>query len=121
MHSAYDAETEWLVVSEYVISAVDHVTYPNRLLRDSGLLTTKLVDGKELIDFENTPAWALVDHQFSHVFVRESNPDLIALAKQALSADHESVLDREDQASLAMQHERSGDLVVVSRGTYCCW
>ena len=31
----------WLVASEYVITPVDHVTYPNRVLRQAGLLTVK--------------------------------------------------------------------------------
>src|SRR5262249_48729600 len=59
----------WLAASEYVIMPVDHATYPNRILRQAGLLTVK-DDNGELIDFANTPAWALVDHQFSHVFVK---------------------------------------------------
>ena len=61
----------WLVASEYVITPVDHVTYPNRVLREAGLLTVKNDGGGELIDFASTPAWALVDHQFSHVFVKD--------------------------------------------------
>src|SRR4029078_6612022 len=60
----------WLAASEYVITPGDHVTYPNRVLRQAGLLTVK-DDGGELIDFPNTPAWALVDHQLSHVFVKD--------------------------------------------------
>ena len=32
------AKPLWLVASEYVITPVDHVTYPNRVLREAGLL-----------------------------------------------------------------------------------
>src|SRR5262249_10354679 len=67
----------WLVASEYVITPVDHVTYPNRMLREAGLLTIKNDGSGELIDFAGTPAWALVDHQFSHVFVKNRDAGTI--------------------------------------------
>ena len=34
-----DPEPLWLVASEYAIVPVDHVTYPNRVLREAGLLS----------------------------------------------------------------------------------
>ena len=40
----------WLVASEYVITPVDHVSYPNRVLREAGLLTVKLENGREHFD-----------------------------------------------------------------------
>lgn len=45
----------WLAASEYVITQVDHVTYPNRVLREAGLLTVK-DDAGETIDFAGTPS-----------------------------------------------------------------
>src|SRR6185295_16852511 len=60
--SAYRiANLVWLIASEYVITPVDHVSYPNRVLREAGLLTVKNDGAGELIDFASTPAWALVD------------------------------------------------------------
>ena len=114
INNIYENQVEWMIVSEYVISEVDHVTYPNRLLRESGLLSTVQVDGKELIDFENTPAWALVDHQFSHVFVKDSAPSVINQCKNVLGPHHEHVLDAKAQVDWGIQHERGGDLVVIS-------
>src|SRR5690606_22836055 len=61
----------WLAASEYTISPVDHVVYPNRVLRDMGLLTLDEVDGAEVLNVEQSAAWGLADHQLSHVFVRE--------------------------------------------------
>ncbi len=113
---AYAAELQWLVASEYVITAVDHVSYPNRALREAGLLQTKTVEGKELIDFEKTPAWALVDHQFSHVFVSNSDQQLIEQAASALERCEgiERTLDRQAQTKYGIHHPRSGDLVAIS-------
>ncbi len=67
MSSSYDDQICWMVASEYVITPVDHVTYPNRVLRAAGLLKLVQQDDGEQIDFENTDAWALADHQFSHI------------------------------------------------------
>jgi len=68
---AFDAaDLLWLAASEYVITPVDHVTYPNRVLRQAGLLAVRDEDDGEHLDLENSRAWALADHQFSHIFVR---------------------------------------------------
>ncbi len=59
-----------LVASEYAIVPVDHVLYPNRMLREAGLLKVREEADGEHLDFAASRAWALVDHQFSHVFVQ---------------------------------------------------
>ena len=67
-------ELVWLAASEYVITAVNHVSYPNRVLRQGGLAAGAQEDGSaRLLDLERSAAWALVDHQFSHVFVRDAD------------------------------------------------
>jgi len=116
LNAALDDPT-WIVHSEYVIGEVDHVSYPNRVLRDAGLLQVAESDsdpGKEQLDFENSQAWALVDHQFSHVFVKDRNAEVIERVAK-LFADVEGidkVLAGDDRGSL--NHERSGDVVLVS-------
>ena len=63
----------WMAASEYVITEVDTVSYPNRLLREAGMLAIdEREDGEHLIPGDSR-AWAMVDHQFAHVYV--SNPD----------------------------------------------
>ena len=116
MNESLDSPS-WMVLSEYVITPVDHVSYPNRVLREADLLKvcqSESDPGKEWLDFENSDAWALVDHQFSHVFVRDGNP---AIVEQVVSlfADVEGidkVLTGTQRASL--DHDRSGDVVLVS-------
>ena len=78
LRNAYaGSEPLWLVASEYVITPVDHVTYPNRILREAGLLSIETRDGAEHLDFDHSKAWALVDHQFSHVFVRDEEAVIV--------------------------------------------
>jgi len=106
----------WLVASEYVISPVDHVSYPNRVLREAGLLQVKQQDDGEHLDFENSHAWALVDHQFSHVFVKDRDPSVIEQV-QKLFGNHPGIaqtLSGPDRAKVNLDHERSGDVVLVS-------
>lgn len=106
----------WLVASEYVITPVDHVSYPNRILREAGLLAVKDDGSGELIDFANTPAWALVDHQFSHVFVK--NRDAATIARVAALFRGQSgiveVLAGNERDKYALNHDRSGDVVLIS-------
>ncbi len=57
----------WLVASEYVITPVDHVLYPNRLLRDAGLLSVKPSEAGEVIDFAASRAgrWPITSFRMS--------------------------------------------------------
>lgn len=107
----------WLVASEYVITPVDHVTYPNRTLREAGLLQVREdSDGRELIDFENSKAWALVDHQFSHVFVKDRDMEIIGHVVALFEKDnhYEEILAGEKRDKYDIAHERSGDVVLIS-------
>ncbi len=114
---AYDEEPLWLVASEYVIGAVDHIAYPNRVLREAGLLAiTREEQGGEILDVANSPAWALTDHQLSHVFVKDGDPQVIERAA-ALFRGAEGiaeVLVGAEKARYALDHARSGDVVLVS-------
>jgi shikimate 5-dehydrogenase len=92
------------------------VTYPNRVLREAGLLTVKNDASGELIDFASAPAWALVDHQFSHVFVKDRDAATIGrvvdlFRKQSGIAE---VLAGDDRKKYALDHERAGDVVLIS-------
>ncbi len=107
----------WLVASEYTITPVDHVAYPNRILRAAGLLTAcEEDDGGELIDFANSQAWALVDHQFSHVFVKDRSEKVIQQVKQLFTSQEgiAEALAGEDRNKYDIAHERSGDVVLIS-------
>lgn len=104
----------WLIASEYVITQVDHVTYPNRILRDAGLLALTETGGREQLDFANSDAWALVDHQFSHVFVKDkSKIEQVAALFRGREGIAE-VLVGEERAKYEMDHERSGEIILIS-------
>jgi len=115
--STYEGfETTWLAVSEYTITEVDHVCYPNRVLREAGLLSIDEREDGEHIDYQKSPAWAMVDHQFSHVFVNDADSATIATTASLFENKEgiEEVLVGKDRAKYSMDHERSGDVILVS-------
>jgi len=118
MRAAYRGiEPLWMIASEYTISPVDHVLYPNRVLRQEGLLTVKTEDsGGEILDTAASKTWALADHQFSHIFVRENDTQTVAQVR-ALFENREGVdevLSGEQLARYDLNHPRSGSVVIVS-------
>jgi len=104
------------VAGEYAITPVDHVSYPNRVLREAGLLAVRDAGDGEQIDLENSHAWAMVDHQFSHVFVQ--NRDAATIRKIAELFRRQpgiaEVLAGEDLKRYELDHARSGELVLIS-------
>ena len=113
---AYESPISWMVVSEYVITEVDHVSYPNRSLRDAGMLKVIDNDGEQL-DFANSEAWALVDHQFSHVYIKNADAGNIQKVKELFSGQPgiAEVLVMEERSKYGMDHERSGEIILVSQ------
>lgn len=118
IHAALDEPPLWFVASEYAIVPVDHVTYPNRVLREAGLLAVREdeTQGGEVIDFDASAAWALVDHQFSHVFVRDADAAVIGRVGELFRGREgfDEVLAGSQRARYDMDHERSGEVILIS-------
>ena len=115
LRAAYEGQhVLWLAASEYVMTPVDHVLYPNRILREAGLLAVHEEEGREHLDIANSKAWALADHQHSHVFVRDL--DLLPKVKELFAEQEgvDEVLTRKELDRYDLEHPRCGDLVVIS-------
>ena len=114
-----------IVLSEYGITSVSRPVHINRALREAGLLSVRIEDGGELLDVPQSKAFAVVDHQVAHIYVRESH--MVADVKRIVTglAGVEQVLDRAGQASIGLDHARSGELVAIARAdawfTYYYW
>jgi hypothetical protein len=72
-------------------------------------------DGEHL-DFADSAAWALVDHQFSHVFVRDRDEQTIARVRQIFTKQVgvAEILAGDELNTYNLDHERSGEIVLVS-------
>ena len=114
-----------MVVSEYGITSVSTPIHINRALRRAGLLHVRLEDGGEVLDFPQSPAFAVADHQIAHVYV--AAPDLVDEVRRIVSAlpGVERVLDHREQAAFGLDHPRSGELIALARAnawfTYNYW
>lgn len=103
-----------LVFGDYAIGPVNRAVYPNRILRDAGLLVTREVDKRLYANLYDSPAFALADHEIAHVYVR--SPAMLTAAARALRAMDGvgEVLDREAQKAVGVDHEHSGDFMLVA-------
>ncbi len=105
----------WLVASEYAIVPVNHVSYPNRVLRDAGFLNVYQEDG-EWIDFRKSRAWALVDHQFSHIYLQQNSQheaeEIARLFRDQPGIDE--VLVGDEKKKYGIDHLRSGEIILIS-------
>jgi len=116
LREAYGDNFLWLVAGEYAIVPVGHVAYPNRLLREAGLLQVRREDDGEHLDLAASRAWALVDHQFSHVFVAGAEETTVRKVADLFRGKPgiAEVLVGDDIRRYGLDHQRSGELVLVS-------
>ncbi|MFM9026368.1 MAG: alkaline phosphatase family protein [Planctomycetaceae bacterium] len=66
-----------LVVGEYAIRPVGRAVFPNRVLREAGLLAVRDTGAGEILDVAGSAAWALADHQVCHVYLRDGGDDTV--------------------------------------------
>ncbi len=105
---------DWLVFGDYALGPVNRAAFPNRSLREAGLFVARKVDDRLYPDFGESGAFALVDHEIAHVYVK--SPGLVGAAQRTLEATHGvgAVLDRAAQKAAGLDHERGGDLVLTA-------
>ncbi|WP_226006957.1 alkaline phosphatase family protein [Natrinema salinisoli] len=103
-------ETVLALVSEYGFHGVDQPVFPNRALRDAGLLETA---GDGDVDLAASGAFAMVDHQIAHVYVDEG---AIEAARDALEELEgiDSVLEEASKAERGIDHPNAGEFVLVA-------
>ena len=116
---------EIILLSEYGISPVNNPIHLNRLFREHGLLQIRVERGLELLDPGASKAFVVADHQIAHVYINDlSVRDQVMELLKGVSGV-ELILDKKEQAAYHINHERSGDLVLMadqdSWFTYYFW
>ncbi|HOI54545.1 MAG TPA: alkaline phosphatase family protein [Phycisphaerae bacterium] len=117
---ARDDGARVVVLSEYSLSSVSRPVALNRALREAGLVEVREVAGREHLDIGASAAFAMVDHQVAHVYVRPATWSRVAVATAAVRErllaveGVAEVLDAAAQAGRGIAHPRSGDLVCVA-------
>ena len=113
--SYFDSRSvEPIIVSEYGIEPVSRPIAINRILREENCIAIREEMGLELLDAGASEAFAVADHQIAHVYVR--NPQNITRILDICTnvPGVEQVLDKNEQSKLGINHERSGDIVLVA-------
>lgn len=103
-----------LILSEYGIEPVDRSVPINRFLREAALLEVREEEGLELLDPVASRAFAVADHQMAHVYT--DSPESLQAAREVCQSARgiAHCLDRADQTAFGIDHDRSGDLVLVA-------
>jgi predicted AlkP superfamily pyrophosphatase or phosphodiesterase len=103
-----------MILSEYGFFTVNHSISPNLILRENKLLSIRKIKGKEYVDYEHSKAFAMVDHQISHVFIKTGYEQQV----QTLFEKNDNisvVLNKSDQKKLEIDNPKSGELILCSK------
>jgi predicted AlkP superfamily pyrophosphatase or phosphodiesterase len=114
-----------ILLSEYGISNVSNPVHINRILRQNDLLGIRVERGLELLDAGASKAFAVADHQIAHIYVNDFSvyDSVKKIIHKIPGVAH--VLDKQQQQNYHIDHERSGDFVLMadekSWFTYYFW
>ncbi len=117
--TALSGEAVFLIAGEYALTDIEGIVYPNRLLREAGLLNVREESGREYLDFKNSSAFAMVDHQLAHIYLtgdqsrerKRADLTIVDLFKNVRGVA--AVYAGDDRAQIGMNHPRSGDVILV--------
>jgi len=106
-------ETIFIVLSEYNFHAVQGDVPLNRILRQNDLLSVRTIQGREYLDLEMSPAFAIVDHQIAHIHIK---PGYVNAVRNILEQVDEIdlILDGKGKKQYHIDHQRTGDFIAVS-------
>ena len=107
------------ILSEYGITDVDQPIHINRLLRSMDLIEVREENGLEMLDAGASKAFAMADHQVAHVYINDESKRSQIIDNLRAHPDIELVLNTDEQSAHHINHDRSGDLVIVAKEK--CW
>ena len=117
--------TNIILLSEYGINDVNQPIHINRILRENGLISVRVEQGLELLDTGISKAFATADHQIAHIYFNDLSEKERVKTILENTEGIALVLDEEGKKEHHLNHERSGDLVVMAEAnawfTYYHW
>jgi predicted AlkP superfamily pyrophosphatase or phosphodiesterase len=112
--AARRAGAEFVVVSEYGMSPVSGAIEINRMFRRQGWIGVRRIRGQEYLELGDCKAFAMVDHQVAHVYVRGIACEQVAEFVASLDPRVEILDSEERKRAWGVAHERAGDLVLIA-------
>ncbi|MCC7293401.1 MAG: alkaline phosphatase family protein [Phycisphaerales bacterium] len=111
-------DTVFLVAGEYAMTSVSGAVFPNRTLRQAGLVGMREKDGREHLDLRTSQAFTVVDHQLAHVYVKDSARVMQVADLFRGMQGIEQVCAGADLGAIGMDHARSGEIVLIARADH---
>jgi predicted AlkP superfamily pyrophosphatase or phosphodiesterase len=103
-----------ILLSEYGINNVTEPIHINRILREHDCIAIREEQGLELLDAGASKAFAVSDHQIAHIYVKNTQDKKeIKSILQAIPGVAK-VLDAKEIESNHLNHERTGDFVLIA-------
>jgi predicted AlkP superfamily pyrophosphatase or phosphodiesterase len=109
-----NAGGEVLLTSDGGYVDVSAVARPNLRLKEAGLHETKRTECGEVIDLENSRAFALADHQLAHLYCDRKDIDLAAAAVASDDAV-DQLVNRDELFEPGLGHDRAGERIALAR------
>ena len=107
-------DTTIIILSEYSFNDVNDAIPLNLKLRDAGLLAVRKINDKEYVDYEFSNAFAMVDHQIAHIYVKEGFMNQSKRVVENIKGIERVVCGSEQKKRLNVDHERSGEIIAIS-------
>lgn len=118
-------KTKIVLLSEYGITPVNRPIHINRILRENGYLSVRKERWYELLDPGASKAFAVSDHQISHVYCNDPANKKQIMEILSKVSGIKLILDKKSQKKYGIDHKRSGDIVLVADSeswfTYYYW
>jgi predicted AlkP superfamily pyrophosphatase or phosphodiesterase len=103
------------IISEYTHVDVDKPVYLQRILRHEGYLDVRPGPFGEMLDTFSSRAIAVCDHQWAHIYVRQS-ADIPAIVDRLRAvAEIDRIYVGAARAEVGLDHSRSGEIVVAAK------
>ena len=105
-----------VILSEYGITQAKRVIYPNRAFRQKKWLNIKDELGLEHLDCGGSRAFAITDHQITHVYLQDDSPSFARKVRSLLENMDgvATVLDKDSRKEAGLDHERAGDVIAIA-------
>ena len=106
-------DTQFIIFSEYGFTHVSSDIPLNTILRENDVLSVREIEGLEYLDLEYSKAFAMVDHQVAHIYIKENYRNSVRKILEGIKGV-DLILDDELKRRFRINHVRSGDLIAVS-------
>lgn len=106
-------DTQFIIFSEYGFTDVNSDIPLNSTFRENDLVTVREIEGNEYLDLEYSNAFAMVDHQVAHIYVKENYTNQVTKILEGIKGI-DMILDNNLKQQFRINHQRSGDLIAIS-------